>query len=83
MDYSFGIFLGYDLTISETESKLSNSEFRDTIRKRIKEEIISTISSFNFQIKKNEFSSYKFYIYVIPFSNLAKIRKEIIKEITT
>jgi hypothetical protein len=83
MDYSFGIFLGYDLTISESESKLSNSEFRDTIRKRIKDEILSTISSFNFQIKKNEFSGYKFYIYVIPFSDLAKIRKKIIQEITT
>jgi hypothetical protein len=83
MDYSFGIFLGYDINISDTETKLSNSEFRDTIRKRIKDEILSAISSFNYQIKKKEFSGYQFYVYVIPFSDLAKMRKEIIKEITT
>ncbi|NDI98725.1 DUF1837 domain-containing protein [Flavobacterium sp. LaA7.5] len=82
LDYSFGIFLGFDIKITEDENKLSNSEFRAQIREKIKSEITSKIDSLNFQIKKHEFSGYQFYIYVVPFSNLSQIRKDIIKELT-
>jgi hypothetical protein len=82
LDYSFGIFLGFEAKITDDEMKLSNSEFRAQIKNRIKQEVLDIISSFNFQIKKEEFTGYQFYIYVIPFSDLAEKRKEIIKELT-
>ncbi|MEN8185495.1 MAG: DUF1837 domain-containing protein [Bacteroidota bacterium] len=81
-DYSFGIFLGYDVEISEEESNKSNSEFRTHIRQKIKEEVESMVDSINFQINKSEFTGYNFHIYIIPFSNLAEKRKEIIQELT-
>jgi hypothetical protein len=81
-DYSFGIFLGYDVGITEEESNKSNSEFRTHIRQKIKEEVESLIGSINFQINKSEFTGYNFHLYVIPFSNLAEKRKEIIKLLT-
>jgi len=81
-DYSFGIFLGFDIEISKDESNQSNSEFRTNIRQKIKQEVEGLIKSINFQINKAEFSGFNFYIYVIPFSNLAEKRKEIIKELT-
>lgn len=81
LDYSFGIFLGYDLKISNEEMKLSNSVFRTKIKDRIKAEILSKVDSFNFQIKKNEFTGYQFYIYIIPISDLAIRRKSIIQEL--
>jgi len=81
-DYSFGIFLGYDVVISQEESNKSNSEFRTHIRQKIKQEVESLIDSINFQINKSEFTGYNFHIYVIPFSNLAEKRKEIIQELT-
>ncbi len=83
IDYSFGIFLGYDIEITETEKKLTNSDFRKQIRLKIKNEVLSAIKSINYQLKKAEFTGYQFYIYVIPFNDLAKMRKDIIKEITT
>lgn len=82
LDYSFGIFLGFEAKITDEEMKLSNSEFRKQIKERIKQEVLSIISSFNFQIRKEEFKGYQFYIYIIPFSDLAEKRKEIIKDLT-
>lgn len=82
LDYSFGIFLGFEAQITDEEMKLSNSEFRKQIKNRIKQEVLDIISSFNFQIKKEEFTRYQFYIYIIPFSDLAEKRKEIIKDLT-
>ncbi|MBS2099203.1 HamA C-terminal domain-containing protein [Carboxylicivirga linearis] len=82
LDYSFGIFLGFEAKITDEEMKLSNPEFRKQIKERIKKEVLDIISSFNFQIRKEEFTGYQFYIYIIPFSDLAKKRKEIIKDLT-
>lgn len=82
LDYSFGIFLGFEAKITNDEMKLSNSEFRTQIKNRIKQEVLDIISSINFQIKKEEFTGYQFYIYIIPFSDLADMRKEIIKDLT-
>lgn len=82
LDYSFGIFLGFEAKITNDEMNLSNSEFRTQIKNRIKQEVLDIISSINFQIKKEEFTGYQFYIYIIPFSDLADMRKEIIKDLT-
>lgn len=82
LDYSFGIFLGFEAKITDEEMNLSNSEFRTQIKGRIKQEVLDIVSSFNRQIKKEEFRGYQFYIYIIPFSDLADMRKEIIKDLT-
>lgn len=83
LDYSFGIFLGYDVSISDEDKKLSNSDFRSKIREQIKTEIQNVVSSLNTQIKKTDFNGYNFYVYVIPFSDIKNKRKEIIKEIVS
>lgn len=82
LDYSFGIFLGFDVSIKEEHKNLSNSEFRTKIREEIKAEVLSTMNSLDYQLKKTDFTGYKFYIYAIPFSDLANKRKEIIKKLT-
>ena len=82
LDYSFGVFLGFDAKITQDEMKLSNSDFRAIIKERIKQEVLSIVDSFNYQIRKEEFTGYQFYIYVLPFSDLAEKRKEIIKDLT-
>lgn len=81
IDYSFGIFLGFNVEINDVEKKMSNSEFRETIRAKIINQVTSLLDSINYQIKKREFSGYNFYIYVIPFSDLDKTRKAIIEEL--
>lgn len=82
LDYSFGIFLGFDIEISDEERKLNNSDFRSKIREKIKYEVLAAKSSLNYQLLKKGYSGYQFYIYVVPFSDLKNIRKEIIKQIT-
>jgi hypothetical protein len=82
LDYSFGIFLGYNFDITDKEKALSNKEFRDVIRERVKNEINNIVSSINFQLKKSEFTGYDFYIYIIPFSDLVNTRKDLIKTLT-
>jgi len=82
LDYSFGIFLGFDIEISDQEIKLSNIDFRKSIREKIKKEILKAKDSINYQLKKKGYSGYQFYIYVVPFSDLKNKRKEIIKQIS-
>lgn len=82
IDYSFGVFLGYDVLISEDESKLNNNEFRNVIREKIKKQAREIVSSLNFQIQKKDFIGYDFYVYIIPFTDLKNIRKKVIEEIT-
>ena len=48
LDYSFGVFLGFDIEITKEELALSNSDFRNNIRGKVKKEIEDVISSMNF-----------------------------------
>jgi len=81
-DYSFGIFLGFDIDITDSDLDLSNSKFRIYIREKINKHVEELTNSINFQINKSEFRGYDFHIYIVPFSNLKEMRKEIIKELT-
>lgn len=81
MDYSFGIFLGYNVEITEEELKKPNADFRIHIREKIKNEIESRVASLNFQINKQNFVGYNFYVYIIPFSNLSEHRVSIINQL--
>ncbi|MFZ4929351.1 HamA C-terminal domain-containing protein [Chryseobacterium sp. Mn2064] len=81
LDYSFGIFLGFDIPITDEESKLNNSDFRKNIREKIKKEVLKAKNSLNHQLKKSDYTGYQFYIYVIPFSDLQNKRKHIIGKI--
>jgi len=82
MDYSFGIFLGYNVELTSEEKCSRNDDFRTNIREKIKQTVLSSINSINYQIKKSEFTGYQFYVYIIPFSDLSKNRKKIIENIT-
>lgn len=82
MDISFGIFLGFDIKITQEESEKSNSDFRKIIRAKVKKKIKERIPSINFQINKSGFTGYDFYLYIIPFSDLRSIRKKVIKDLT-
>lgn len=82
LDYSFGIFLGFNIEINDEEKKMSNSDFRTCIREKVKTHIQENLTSINFQLQKSEFTGYKFYVYIIPFSDIAEKRKEIIEQIT-
>lgn len=81
IDNSFGVFLGFDVNISEDERCVSNNEFRNNILEKIKASIIEIIPTINKYLKKKEFIGYNFYFYIVPFSELEKARVDIINKL--
>ena len=79
IDYSFGIFLGFNIEVSDAEKIMSNSDFRVCIRKKIVDKVESCIASINKQLEQAHFTGYSFYVYVIPFTDLETTRKEVIE----
>jgi hypothetical protein len=74
VDDAFGIFVGYEISISTEEKRLSNKDFREKIKDQIKTEVKA---SFNHVLKKIEdydLYGHNFYIYVLPFTDLDKTR---------
>lgn len=64
-DTSFGIFLGYSISLDGT-SGLNNYDFSKLLRDRMKSDIISVIPYIQSQIKTLDLDSYSFYFYVLP-----------------
>lgn len=83
IDHSFGIFLGFDIQITDEERKMRNSDFRALMSNKVEKAVKDVLPTINNQIKKNEFVGYSFYIYIIPFSDLNSIRKKIIEKLKT
>lgn len=82
IDKAFGLFLGFDLPITDEQMRLPNAEFRETVRQQIKDMTESCISSISFQLKKAELAGYSFYIYACPFTDLDMQRKALIEKLT-
>lgn len=73
-DTAFGIFIGYEIKITDEDKKLSNSVFRIKIQKKIKKEVESKFIHISKKIDEFKLSGHNFYIYILPFSNLEKTR---------
>lgn len=81
IDHSFGIFLGFDVEITDDERKLNNTDFRKTIYDKVENAVRAILPTINDQIKQKDFSGYNFYIYIVPFSELKEQRKRMIAEL--
>jgi len=81
IDHSFGIFLGFDVEITEDERKLPNAEFRKTVYDKVKNAVLTLLPTINEHIKQDDFRGYNFYIYIVPFSELKEQRKKMIAEL--
>ena len=81
LEDAFAIFLGYEIDVKKEGLELTTVEFKEKIKKKInlhwekqKEEIYKKILEKNLQ-------GYTFYVYVLPFTNLAENRKKMTKEL--
>lgn len=79
IDNSFGVFLGFDIEISDNERKMSHSQFREYINDKVKTAVNKQIPTINKFLNESNFLGYDFYFYIIPFSELEKVRKDIIQ----
>lgn len=83
VDDAFGVFVGYDITITEDDKNLSNTEFKKQIKEKIQKEVEDNIQHITNKIKTLDLSGHHFYIYILPFSQLAENREDIINHITS
>lgn len=62
IDHSFGIFLGFDVEITEDERKLTNAEFRKTVYDKVKKAVLTILPTIKKQIQQDDFRGYNFYL---------------------
>jgi len=80
-DNAFGIFAGFETSITEEEKKLNQDACRKLIRKKLKEEVEGKISHIQNKIRQYNLFGYNFYLYVFPFTDIAETRKRIIENL--
>jgi hypothetical protein len=78
---AFAIFAGFDIKVTKEEQKLSNDEFRDVIRKKVKEEVESKKDHIASKIKEYKLGNYNFHVYAFPFINIDTVRKNIMESL--
>ena len=81
LDDAFSVFIGYEIDITKEQERLSSDEFPD----KIEEKIITQIENYKNEIyeliKKYKLIGYTFYIFVMPFTDIDKNRKKILKRV--
>jgi len=82
VDDAFGIFVGYEIKISDEDKKLPNDDFRKKIQEQVKEEVQEKLTHITKKIDDYKLYGHNFYIYILPFTELSKSRTAIQKAIT-
>ncbi|MGI2215234.1 Hachiman antiphage defense system protein HamA [Shewanella oncorhynchi] len=82
VDDAFGIFIGYEITVSDADKKLSNSDFREKIKNDIKNEVKNKFEHITKKIEEHQLYGHNFYIYILPITELNDTRMKIQKGIT-
>ena len=81
VDDAFGIFIGYQIDITNVEKKLLPEDFRNLIKSRIINEIDNISQSIETRIKNKQLEGHSFYIYIVPFTEIENNRKKILGDI--
>jgi hypothetical protein len=82
LDNSFGIFLGFNFEIAEDKMQLDNNAFREFVKSETNKLTQKALNKIKENISNASLAGYNFYVYLMPFSELEKTRKEIIEKIT-
>lgn len=82
VDDAFGIFVGYEITINDTDKKLPNKIFREKVKLQIKTEVEGKFSHILKKIEEFNLYGHNFYIYILPITELSKNRELIQEGIT-
>lgn len=81
VDDAFGIFIGYEIEITDKEKRLTNTEFRVRIKEKILTEIKDISDKINKKVQDKKLIGHNFYVYIVPFTDIENKRKEILGEI--
>lgn len=81
VDDAFGIFVGFEIEVSEKEKRMKSLDFRNMIRARINDAVNVCLTKIKTKIDAYGLQGHEFYIYVVPFTEIDKKRKEILEEV--
>lgn len=82
VDHAFGVFIGYEIKISDDQIRLPNKDFRALINDSIKQEIEGKFDHVKKKIDEYKLFGHNFYLYILPFTNIAESNQEITKGLT-
>ena len=83
VDDAFGIFIGFQIDVSEEEKGMPTAEFRKLIKSRVDVEVSKYLGNIQQRIIDNKLQGHNFYIYVLPFTDINLKRQRIMEAITT
>lgn len=81
VDDAFGIFIGYEIKITQEEKALENDKFRKLLQQRVNNEIEKVEDKINKKIIAKDLNGHNFYIYIVPFTEIKQNRKKILEEV--
>ena len=81
VDNSFGVFIGFEIPVTDEERQVSNSQFRNDIVNKVKQAVIQQLPMINRYLKRSNSVGYQFYFYVVPFTKLDTRRTAIINDL--
>ena len=81
VDDAFGIFIGFQINITEDERKMDNIKFRKIIKEKVIDEINKKQETINTKIEHKNLIGHNFYVYIVPFTEIEEKRKEILGEV--
>ena len=81
VDNSFGIFIGFEIPVTDEERQVSNSQFRNDIVNKVKQAVTQQLPMINRYLKRSNLVGYQFYFYVVPFTKLDTRRTAIINDL--
>ena len=83
VDNSFGIFLGFEIPVTDKERQVSNTQFRKDIINKVIQAVQKQLPMINRYLMRSNFVGYQFYFYIVPFTKLDTRRTEIIKNLVS
>lgn len=80
-DISFGMFVGFEIDFEKYKS-YRGINLKKVVKSDLETMVRSKIKNINTAIKKFQLDNHNFYIYLLPFTEIDKRRKEIIEKLT-
>lgn len=81
VDDAFGIFIGFEINITEEQKKLPNHEFRVAINEQINDIVTKKMQNIETYISDNELFGYTFHVYIMPFTDIDETREMILENL--
>ncbi len=78
---AFGIFIGYEITFDPNDKLKPPKRFKEELKEEIRKYMDSNSHRIMDLIKKYNLEGHSFYIYIMPFTEIDKSRKKILKEV--